>query len=730
MPSYRSLALVATLLCLAGPSQAADSSTIDAIEASPNIDTAGVSVRISGDDDGDATVVLRYRLAGVGATFVAAHPLSRLSGGRWVGSVFYLLPATQYELEVTLDDPDNAAPTDKRASLTTRADAPPPPKGKTIVVSASQGDDGHPGTAAEPKKTIAAALAVADPGDLVQVRAGIYREALELPRSGTPGAPIWVRADPGAVLDGSDATLAGSPSWTLHKDGIYWAPFSGDTDYVAVGDERIYHYTALSALEAESGGQSGKTGVLLGGFFVDTGQGRIYLRLPDRSSPKGKAVHVAALDRAILVDNKEQIVIDGFEIRYYGGQYGVGVDLRGARRTWVRNCHLHHLRAGVRSRKGGGENVIERNRLRDTSVYGWPWSSVKAHSAEASAISLSGGAGDIVRDNDIEGFFNGIATGQFGTTDEGIAANIDVYRNVMRQLGDDGLEPEGACVNQRFWENRINEVHNAISLAPIETGPVFFVRTVIVGYQAHALKINNGPTGYMYIYHTTAEPGPDPGAQAFAPSIPFGNLVARNNIWGAHRYVIEYGDSDLAGPVDMDYDNLYTDNADGGSRFVKWRGDTFADLAALAGGTGLESHGFAVRPIYEDLAGGDLTLVTGHALIDAGEPIPGINHLGIDGPPDVGAFERGGIAPGGDAGPVTADAGGPHDGGLADGPGADGPAGDGGTTHDGSVPGDGPPAGGGDGGSAEGGCGCRVSERPGALLLLPVLWLALRRRQR
>jgi len=63
----------------------------------------------------------------------------------------------------------------------------------TLVVDQSAG----------PYKTIKAGLAAAKAGDTVQVRAGVYKEAVVFPLSGTSGAPIVLQGDPGAVIDGT-----------------------------------------------------------------------------------------------------------------------------------------------------------------------------------------------------------------------------------------------------------------------------------------------------------------------------------------------------------------------------------------------------------------------------------------------------------------------------------------------------------------------------------------------
>lgn len=77
-----------------------------------------------------------------------------------------------------------------------------------------QGDDRHPGTAAQPLRTLQAGVNRLQPGDTLLLGGGIYRETVTFPRSGEPGKPLTLRpAGPEpVVVSGCDA-LSG---WTLH----------------------------------------------------------------------------------------------------------------------------------------------------------------------------------------------------------------------------------------------------------------------------------------------------------------------------------------------------------------------------------------------------------------------------------------------------------------------------------------------------------------------------------
>ncbi|MBI5532495.1 MAG: right-handed parallel beta-helix repeat-containing protein [Deltaproteobacteria bacterium] len=718
------------VLLSSSAARAADSSTLGAITLRPTIASVGVTAPVQGDDNGNATVALSFRKTG-DAAFLPGHRLMKVTGSRAIGSVLFLEPATGYDVKVTLNDPDNAAPIEQTSTVTTRADAPAVAAGASLYVNAATGKDTNDGSQGAPLATIQAAANKAGPGMTVHVAPGVYRETVTIEEShgGAQGQPVWFIAEPGAILDGSDAALEDGSVFTAESGGIYSAPFTGECRYAAVDDLRLYDYQSLADLQSAAAG-------LAGGFFVDSGAGKIYIKLEDGSSPAGHKIHVAAKTVGFLIDTVTDVVIEGFEIRYYGSaEYsGVGVDVRDSSRCWVRKNTIHHMNEGVRVRREtAADNVIEDNSMRDTSVWTWPWAAVKAHTPEASSFSVTGAGGNIVRRNHSQGTFNGIYVGDFSDSSETIAPDTDIYDNILSEHGDDALEPEGACVNVRFWRNVIRGVYNGLSLSPIVVGPLFAVRNVIDGYKEHALKINNGPTGWMLVYHNTSVPSALVEAQAFAPSEPFSSFITRNNIWAGHRYVIESSITP-AGPVDIDWDDLYTDSADGEPRFVKWLDVRYKTLDELKASNTIEQHGFNIQPAYENAAAGDFTPVAGSGLLDVGTIIEGVNDRFIVGAgPDLGAFERGGVGPTSDAGQPEGgfsgsggSGGNPATGGSA-GVGGSGTAGSGASAADGGTA---APAAAGD----DGGCGCRTAQEEGkntlAWLLFAAGLVAARRRRR
>jgi hypothetical protein len=167
----------------------------------PTVITLGVQLMVSGDDDHDARVSVRYRVHGSSA-FRDGPPLFRVRPesvvGRTVseqfaGSIFDLAPATTYEIELHAVDPDG---TDQTLLLTgtTRA-VPSDPKTP------------HPRSASD-AASLKAALSAAQPGDVIALADGTYPGAFRLDASGTADQPIVIRgaSQNGVVLDGGGCT--------------------------------------------------------------------------------------------------------------------------------------------------------------------------------------------------------------------------------------------------------------------------------------------------------------------------------------------------------------------------------------------------------------------------------------------------------------------------------------------------------------------------------------------
>lgn len=644
-------AVAAALLVVGWPAVAAaqNAAQLVSISGYGTYHAAGVTAVVAGDADGDASAALEWRRAGEPA-YRAGHPLVRITPSAFVGSLLFLDPGASWEVRVTLSDPDgvSGAPA-QTTSVATRSPLLVAPSLRTLYVAPPPlGDDGHPGTdPAFPLATIQAAADLTQPGDLVSIAPGVYREAVTVPASGTAAQPIVFRGSaPGAVLDGADAAIAAGVAWTAQGSGVWFrAPLGFTTGHVVTELGRLFRYDNLADLQGLPAGPPG-------GFWLDGTTLRV--KLADGSSPAAHTMHVARLENGFYLDGRSHVRIENLEIRHYGaGDYGKGVYLRYSSDCAVRGCAIHEVGSAGVWVKGGDRHLIEGNTFGDTSISGWDWDWTKGSSAENNGVAFTDdvGRGHVVRRNVFQGTFNGIGPCGSAAPPGGALTNeTDVYENLFLDHNDDALEPEGWCANVRMWDNVIEDVHMAFAVAPAAPGPNWIVRNVafdfgstrtsqVDGYLASALKINSGypePVGPLFLYQNTfLSTAPDTAAMTLLNPGESTWVVARNNLFAGTNEAL-YKVNPVA--LDWDWNDLWRSTA---GRLVYWQGTSYATFPAFQSGTGLEAHGLAAAPLLAGPGAGDFTPQAGSPLVDRGVEIAGINdRRATPDAPDLGAVER------------------------------------------------------------------------------------------
>lgn len=164
----------------------------------PTLVTLGVQLLISGDENHDATVSVRYR-AGGELDWLDGPPLMRVrpedTRGRTVpeqfaGSIFDLRPATTYDIELHAVDADGPVDETIPLSATTRSIPADPASPNLVAVTNTAG--------------LHAALAAAAAGDVIEIADGTYVGPFVLDAAGTALNPIVVRgaSRDGTILDG------------------------------------------------------------------------------------------------------------------------------------------------------------------------------------------------------------------------------------------------------------------------------------------------------------------------------------------------------------------------------------------------------------------------------------------------------------------------------------------------------------------------------------------------
>jgi hypothetical protein len=608
----------------------ASPSTDNQLSLYANIETAGVLLR---GVNLPKTAELLYRQSGE-TDWHNGHPLIRIDSGPLVGSLFGLSPAVTYDVKVVVEN------SEVTGSLTTQPDELRFTPSATLHVNGSAATGGD-GSAALPFQTIQEAVNHATPGTQVLVADGIYHEAVTFPASGNADQWIQVKAEgSGAVLDGSE-TLTGK-IWTPHpsRAHIWFMPLRSSIGYLARDGQRFFKYDNLNGL-MQTRGHGNVT--INEGWYYDPTRLRLYVRSLD--DPSRHTWQLPRLNHAFDINARNWVWIEGFEMRFYGTRTdGCGVCTLNASHVVIRNNKIHNMQLGIfinwnGTEDQGNDTRIEGNEISDPLVDEVPWKAAKGSSMEGTGIIVRGHIGAIVRNNEVHNFFNGIYTGSSAPNaleNPAVAFDADIYNNRIHNISDDGLEPEGTCVNQRFRNNTIDKMLIGVSLAPITQGPVWVMRSTFTNFASSPIKWASNSDGVVFIYHNTSWTN---GANLNAMSMitPVHNTVMRNNIFQGNRYAFEEPFTGSTGH-DWNNDNWYTTRGSSGPHF-KWEKIDYNTIKQLCTGTGLECNGYEDPPGLANPKGGDFTLLSSSPNIDRGVPIPGINDDFKGLAPDLGAYE-------------------------------------------------------------------------------------------
>jgi hypothetical protein len=421
---------------------------------------------------------------------------------------------------------------------------------------------------------------------------------------------------------------------------------------------------------------------------------------------------------------------------WFGSGNGVWLGNLGSR---VSGFSIHTFHAPVYSSNPGGGMVIDRNLLqdgfnhvylqdanpdclvqhnlmRDANLWQFTqpaphvvaWRAIKGdsimfngasygdkilqHSEQTFVALTSGARRAIIRYNTMLQGFNGVQVIGSGansaTRTQG--DNVDIHDNWISELSDDAFEPEFSVINNRYWNNRIENTLTWISTAPVHYGPLYLWRNTAweigsrgtgrnVAGAAHpsgkAIKQSRGsaPQARIYIVHNSIDIDQnDPNLVDFAGNSGGGSTQyevfwIKNNIITCTRYIVD-PQPNIAAYVE-DYNFFATSSPTNGLRIDLLNNGTLTDYDNTSSALEFEDYRAAtgegansnlvlavtkqvnaadwladVRAMWEDRDAGTLTLVIGAPAINRGTPIPNISdRAGVDylgSAPDLGAFER------------------------------------------------------------------------------------------
>jgi hypothetical protein len=622
--------LAALGVCLLIPtvSRAENAVTAGAVVVErPTLICLGFEWDIQGDDNRNATVAVSYRPSGTPA-WKEGMPLLRMGGERifrapyvvphrFAGSIIDLEPDTEYEVRLTMADPDGVKGQAVQTSkVRTRREPRAAAGGRVLHVY----PPGWRGPKQEPSYTgLMAAYAGAGTGDWNVV----YQR----------------KVDPGDVI--------------LVHAGLYKGDRRNYVDPLSTTFDGAYLLTAKGTPERPIVIQAAGDGEVI---FDGDGAFRLF--------------DVMGADHHIF----EGLTIRNTEVAFWAGVK----DVAGAKGLTVRRCRIENVGIGVTTQYAGStdfyiaDNVFlgrdDRNRIlgwANPGAYG-------AHPINSYYAVKVYGSGHVIAHNSVAFFHDGISVCTHGVPESERslwAVAIDIYNNDVHVTGDDFIEADGGVHNIRVLRNRgVNAAHTGLSAQPIFGGPAYYIRNIVYNTPV-ALKFIN-PAGVI-VYHNTVI-GENRTAQRVS------NAHFKNNLFLGTDATA--GISALGGPTaysTYDY-NGYRPNR-GAARQFTWLGpkpgvvvdyemppeaaQVFSTRADLAAATGQETHGIDVDyDIFEDLRpppppdsskpgtpfdAEDLNfrLKRASVAVDAGLRLPNVNDTFTGNAPDLGAYEVDQAAP-------------------------------------------------------------------------------------
>lgn len=567
--------------------------------------------------------------------------------------------------------------TSQPATATTRVPFSATP-GNTYFVSKS-GNDGNPGTQAQPFLTLNHALsAIAGDnnwgsgpfigGTIKVVGPGIWYETLEVPDDWLgPGntvsngfSLIGVGNRDSIIIDQSWPTFlngkvsgGGNLTWTsLGVDSIYKAYFpSSDSipsaSAVVLGWGELLH-AKLSMAELTNDAMGERSGWVV---HNDT----LYVQRATGGSPSGSLLRASyGVSSAASWGVRLQLshcYINNLTFRYGTNGIILGTYNGNSGRssvTTISNCNFYGMQQeAIYGAYPSDSITITGCTFSGLTIGNMSYQANKSRDGEHSNFCLVGGRDWTVYNNTGVQSFNGIASGGgISATDTTLFLNAEIIGNTLTNLRDDGIELDPShAINTLVMGNIVQKSASMVSIAPIYTGPAFILYNVGHNCRSEGIKLGDGNSapswGYALIAHNTIT-GPAPViANAGGAS---GYQHYRNNILvggaqsgaGAYNYnihniatgALSLGVRDTLHTYTNDFNYDMLDSIGTGGRMMQWKSGVYYSIASMranAAGFVWEKNGNVGRAAYVDSANTDFRLTSSSAAATLGCRLPGIN---------------------------------------------------------------------------------------------------------
>ncbi|MBD3393045.1 MAG: hypothetical protein GF418_13100 [Chitinivibrionales bacterium] len=249
-------------------------------------------------------------------------------------------------------------------------------------------DDSGPGSAEKPYKTISAGVKRLSPGDSLLVKAGVYRESLDIETGGSEGSPITIEAAAGehVVITGADLAKdwmpyhneGNKPIWVL-APFRQWQAFTYDP---AAGHGREPGPQLIVDNRLMSEVHSRDTLTSASFYYDRSGDGALYLWMPapkksevktadgahwwdspvnlSSDNPNEHQVELSVREHAVFINEASHVTLRGFHTRYSTGNAQCALIKAYGDHLVVEDC-VAEFSHGSGFSQWGGNNVFRNN---------------------------------------------------------------------------------------------------------------------------------------------------------------------------------------------------------------------------------------------------------------------------------------------------------------------------------------------------------------------------------
>lgn len=451
----------------------------------PTLECLGFEWSPEGDGNRNATVEVAYRKRGAGA-WREGLPLLRIGDEEagteamnyvtprmFAGSIFGLAPATEYEVRLTLRDPDGV-----------RGDAV-----RTLIAA----------TRGEPQAWSGGRVRHVYPKDWKGPKKQPAFDGLLHAYYGYKRFADW-------NVTGVDPVVPGDI--LLVHAGLYKAEFHDYRDYVGV--------TFFGTYELTIDGTASKPVLIRA-----AGDGEVIF--------DGNGAHR-------LFDVSDYHFFEGLTIRNTDVAMHAGSkNMTGPAGLVVQRCHFENVGIGIHNEFAGSRNFYIADNVflgrhdpaKLVKLEKNPRGQNFQHVRSYYAVKVAG-QGHVIAHNAASYFFDGFDVSTYGRPDgDGKSAAIDIYNNDAYGITDNCFEADGGVHNVRVFRNRcVSSAQQPYTFQPSLGGPNYLIRNV--GYHtplSESVKWWGMRGAGVLVYHNTITGAPSRQDQSAS------NVHFRNNIF-------------------------------------------------------------------------------------------------------------------------------------------------------------------------------------------------------